>query len=478
MSKIDQPPRLFISYSWSTPDHQQWVLRLATELRESGVDVILDKWDLKEGHDSIGFMESMVTDESVTKVIIVSDKSYATKADVRAGGVGAESQIISAKVYENAKQEKFVAVVPEKEDGKAWLPTFYGKRIYIDLSEAENYAENFERLLRWIYDQPLFQKPEIGARPAFLTEASTVSLGTNTTHRRALDAVKQGKPFAAGAVDEYFRAVSESFERLRIVRESGREFDDQVIENIEAFIPYRNEITQLLMVIAQYNSLPDIELKVHRFLEALLPFLDRPNHVNHYMETDFDNFRFIIHELFLYTIAIFLKYERFEIVQILLSSPYYIHEKVSYGQVGAFGYHVFREYARTLDHRNQRLGLGRLSLTADLLKERSQTSGLDFHQLMQADFILFLRGTQTGERWFPDTLLYASRSYGAFEIFARSVSQKYFDSVKALISVEDKREVGALLLNFKGPQSQLPRWQFDTFNPELLVGYESLCTRN
>lgn len=42
-------PKLFISYSWSSPEHEQWVVDLAAELRESGVDVILDKWDLKEG---------------------------------------------------------------------------------------------------------------------------------------------------------------------------------------------------------------------------------------------------------------------------------------------------------------------------------------------------------------------------------------------------------------------------------------------
>jgi hypothetical protein len=54
--------KLFISYSWSNPDHQQWVIDLATQLRESGVDVILDKWDLKEGHDAYAFMEKMVTD--------------------------------------------------------------------------------------------------------------------------------------------------------------------------------------------------------------------------------------------------------------------------------------------------------------------------------------------------------------------------------------------------------------------------------
>ena len=74
-----ESPKTFISYSWSSPQHEEWVLNLATELRESGVDVVLDKWDLKEGHDSNAFMEKMVTDESVKKVIIVCDESYAKR---------------------------------------------------------------------------------------------------------------------------------------------------------------------------------------------------------------------------------------------------------------------------------------------------------------------------------------------------------------------------------------------------------------
>jgi hypothetical protein len=80
-------PKVFISYSWSTPEHQQWVIDLATQLRDNGVDAILDKWDLKEGHDSIVFMEKMVTDASVEKVVIVSDSVYAEKANGRRGGV-------------------------------------------------------------------------------------------------------------------------------------------------------------------------------------------------------------------------------------------------------------------------------------------------------------------------------------------------------------------------------------------------------
>jgi hypothetical protein len=76
-------PKTFISYSWSSPEHQQWVIDLATQLRDNGVDATLDKWDLKEGHDSKAFMEKMVTDPAVEKVILVSDRVYAEKADVR-----------------------------------------------------------------------------------------------------------------------------------------------------------------------------------------------------------------------------------------------------------------------------------------------------------------------------------------------------------------------------------------------------------
>ncbi|WP_247681453.1 SEFIR domain-containing protein [Pectobacterium versatile] len=135
-------PKLFISYSWSNPTHEQWVIDLANELTESGIHVILDKWDLKEGHDSVAFMEKMVTDPQITKVAIICDEIYASKADGRAGGVGTETQIISREVYENQEQGKFVAIISEKDSqGKAFLPTYYKSRIYIDLSEPDNYTD-------------------------------------------------------------------------------------------------------------------------------------------------------------------------------------------------------------------------------------------------------------------------------------------------------------------------------------------------
>lgn len=49
---MESHPRLFISYSHDNEAHKEWVLTLATHLRQHmGVDVILDEWDLRIGGD-------------------------------------------------------------------------------------------------------------------------------------------------------------------------------------------------------------------------------------------------------------------------------------------------------------------------------------------------------------------------------------------------------------------------------------------
>ena len=41
-------PKVFISYSWTK---SELVLQFANRLMSHGVEVVLDKWDLKEGQD-------------------------------------------------------------------------------------------------------------------------------------------------------------------------------------------------------------------------------------------------------------------------------------------------------------------------------------------------------------------------------------------------------------------------------------------
>ncbi len=474
-------PKLFISYSWTDPTHEQWVVELATELRESGVDVILDKWDLKEGNDAVSFMEKMVTDPDIKKVAIITDETYAIKADVRAGGVGTETQIISKEVYDNQEQDKFVAVVSKKdEQGNPYLPTYYKSRIYVDLSEPDNYSENFEKLLRWIFDKPLYVKPEVGNRPAFLNEKDGTSLGTTAAHKRAVAAIKENKPFASGALDEYLSLFTENLERFRLQDTEG-EFDDAVVKSIEQFLPYRNEAIQLFFAISHYAPSEENILKLHRFFESLIPYMNRPESITQYREWDFDNFKFIVHELFLYSIAVLLKSERFEQANVLLTQQYYLAGNSEYGKNVMVGFNVFREYMKSLDHRNTRLKLNRLSVRADILEQRSKGSGVEFRHLMQADFVVFMRAEIESEdyysRWWPETLLYIGRFHSAFEIFARSVSKKYFDKVKCLLNIEKPDDLNELLESYKTDRQKLPRWEMDSFSPSILMGVEQLAKK-
>jgi TIR domain len=474
-------PRLFVSYCWSTPDHEQWVIDLASELTQSGVEVILDKWDLREGHDAVAFMEKMVTDPTIKKVLIVCDRVYAEKADGRKGGVGTETQIISREVYESTSQDKFAAVVAERDgSGKPYLPTYYKSRIYIDLSEAERYAENFEKLLRWVYDKPLFAKPELGKPPSFVTDAGAKTLGTSVLARRSIDGVKNDKGYARGAFEEYLSTFAENIERFRINPKDG-ELDELIVSAIDAFTPARNEFLQVLLAQVQYGSSGGSSTATHRFLEALLPYYSNLETQNSWNELEADHFKFIVHELFLYVIAIYLRAEDFDSVSRLLAEPYYVPRNAERGRDVAASFTTFRSHMRSLDYRNQHLKLNRLSLRADLLEQRAKSSGMQFRLLMQADFICFIRAelteTRTSGGWWPETLLYANRQYGAFEIFARAVSKTYLIRLLPVLGVSSTAPIAEKLGQFANDRRSLPRWQFESFAPAVLMGFDSLGTK-
>ena len=474
-------PKLFISYSWSTPEHEQWVINIATELRESGVDVVLDKWDLKEGHDSISFMEKMVTDPSIKKVAIISDKTYAEKADGRAGGVGTETQIISREVYEKQDQEKFVAVLPEKdENGKAYLPTYYKGRIYIDLSESERYAENFEQLMRWIFDKPIHVKPTLGKVPAYLAENESASLGTTPVHRRLLDALRNGKPHAQGALDEYLRTFTDNLERFRLKLTGNQDakMHNQVAASIEQFAPFRAEYIQTIQTLSQYAITKDTIQKLHRFFERAAQHMYRNETMISYHPHEFDNFKFIVHELFLYTNSVLIRDEHFNLVDELLGTPYYFGERGRGGTAEAVPYYELREFMRSFEPRDKELG--RLSSRADLLKANAEQSGVDFRHIMQADFMLYLRAGIASDGysgWWPETCLYATHSYNPFEIFARAVSTAYFDRMKVVLDIESTTELKIFFDNVSQDRRTIPHWGWERLDLKLLSSFDKLCAR-
>lgn len=440
-----QPVTAFISYSWSAPAHQEWVLALATRLRQDGVNVILDKWDLKPGHDAYQFMEQMVTDKNVTRVVMICDKAYVEKADQRKGGVGTESQIISPELYGRGTQDKFAAVITElDENGNPCVPIFYKGRIHIDFSISENYEIRYEELLRWILGRPEMVKPAIGKIPRHIADPGYVAPATESQFRRADEAVRKGNSIAAGLIREFSDGLATEFERLRPIKSSDLPIDEAVIKSIADARPLVEQTLRLASSLARFATEVNAVEELLNALERIAQYMFVPEYMSQWGNADFDGFKYICNEIFLGCFGIFLKENRFDLALAMLNRSFFVRNRLldGRGTPATRDFELFSVQLLALDSRNQRLQLRRLSLHADLLKSEYENGSLiNFDDLMQADLVLYLVSHANNGQdlnrigWYPQTLIYSTNLYRPFQIFARSESAAYFEKLKGVLHI-------------------------------------------
>lgn len=155
-------PSVFISYSHDSREHKTWALKLASDLRNTGIDAAIDQWDLAPGQDLAAFMQRGIS--SADRVLLLCSEIYVTKADAGHGGVGYERLIVTAEVVEAIETKKFIPIV-RNNASKTKTPKFLGPRLYIDFSTDDAYTENLETLCREILGEPANKKPPLGTNP-------------------------------------------------------------------------------------------------------------------------------------------------------------------------------------------------------------------------------------------------------------------------------------------------------------------------
>jgi hypothetical protein len=158
-------PTAFMSYSWDSPEHKDWVLRLAERLRkEGGVNVILDQWDLPIGGDRTHFMENSISTSDF--VLLLCTPTYAQKSNARLGGVGYEATILTGHLAQQITQNKFIPVLRVGEWDDSSIPIWLQSKIGVDL-RGESYSDEQYKLLLMTLHQAQKKAPPIGPKPNF-----------------------------------------------------------------------------------------------------------------------------------------------------------------------------------------------------------------------------------------------------------------------------------------------------------------------
>ena len=102
-------PKAFMSYSWDDDQHKEWVASLATNLRDNGIETILDQWHAVPGDQLPEFMERQIRENDY--VLIICTPNYRLKSDGRKGGVGYEGDIMTAEVHNQRNHRKFIPIL-------------------------------------------------------------------------------------------------------------------------------------------------------------------------------------------------------------------------------------------------------------------------------------------------------------------------------------------------------------------------------
>lgn len=362
------------------------------------------------------------------------------------------------------------------------MPTFYGGRICIDFSDSSIYHESFNKLLRWIYEKPLETPPPLGPRPLFVDEPERIDTGTSSLARRAEGFARNLSPATDGALREYFDGLSHNLEAFRLAFTNSESDDDLILHSVESMVHVRDEYLSVIGA-SCINAVPSDRVEIiHDFFEKLINYFYPPNGAGGWPEYYTDNYKFFIHEIFLFTIANFIKYRRFESAALLLETPYYVSNIHLNGTNKMFGYRIFRQYLSSFERLGARENPRPYSLQARTLKGRVAGTGFEFLDLMQVDFLLMLRADIKGlneginrQNWYPLTLVYCPE-YHCFEIFAKSISKRYFEGVATLLGITGKDELSTICMEYRNRQGLLPQWGFHRLNPPELIGLDSIAT--
>jgi len=410
MSTKISKPKVFISYAWTNKDYSQKVLDFVDRLIDVGIDALLDKYENGYGVELNQFMQKCVSDKTVTNVLMLLNPHYKEKADNAEGGTGIEAQIISAEVYANTEQTKFIPIIFDKEDKpvEECLPVFLKTRFYCDLSDKKIFNDEFKNLVKKLYGEEEYIKPSLGTKPLWV-QTSIAKTNEVQSAIISLDNISS----SGGDIKQ---VINEALENLtnEIFSADICQFDVDInVENIVKTMTktqkYRNSYIEILK---NGCYAKDINIVCWEFFEDF----DKKNSINETKNySKYYVLKNLMHELIIYTVAIFLKNKIYMPIGYLVNCTWIKYEvgTPKESSFSSFFYYTkletnIRDFYRNRDQRNWIVGF------ALYWKENVYFPYLTIYDLVNADVLitnLCFASSLHKENWFAKLYVYGENEY-------------------------------------------------------------------
>lgn len=160
ISQKTDNPKIFISYSHDSKEHEDRVWQLSNHLRDEGIDCNIDQYETSPPEGWPQWMVNQI--EEAEFVLVVCTETYERRFEGKeeAGkGLGGkwEGAVITQELYTKAKNTKFIPVVFSHSD-VTYIPVVLRGATHYKVNIQDDYDALYGRLT----NQPLIQKPELG----------------------------------------------------------------------------------------------------------------------------------------------------------------------------------------------------------------------------------------------------------------------------------------------------------------------------
>ena len=391
-------PKVFISYAWTSESYIKRVASFAKSLMDVGIDVLFDKFDTMPGNELNNYMERSISDASVTNVLLLLNDKYKEKADKRLGGVGKETQILSEELYNKVKQTKIIPIIFEKgPNGEIYKPSYIGSTYYIDLADAENYANQFQLLVKSIYGETVYSKPTLGTTPSWVTEQIVIEPKFNlqiSELKKQANQQTQEETFTLLLDELKNKIVNYNFDN--IINKNDLKYLKRYLD----LIVFRDEYLELVKNSSYINLAVN---KIARFFENCYNDICK-------LTTDYKSLLYImLHELFIYTIAYYLKLEKYDKIAYFLGKSYNIvkfkRQLSSYSVFYSTEHDFIDNDINIRDSKSYLTGVGKCWME-NIKNEFCSKEEFVLADIICFNYMLFGEKTDLDIYWFPITYIY------------------------------------------------------------------------